>query len=762
MTSPREAALRILAARDRSKIDMPPTSLPLAAFQHEAFERATAILQRRRGVLIADSVGLGKTFVALALIEAAIRRADPVLVVVPASLRRMWRTELKRLAVPADDVTLISHTGLALRGCAGIQPGLVVVDEAHAFRNPRTRRYRALRGAVCSAKVVLLTATPVNNSLADLYFQLSLFCADGAFHDLGIGSLRAALLDGNSLRDAEFARLRRAVMVRRTRSQIRGTEPQGLRFPKRVIVVPVSYALPLGPAAMRGLLQRLSFVAYRLERDDTFSPEVLRFGLMKRLESSGFAIQSTLRRQIRYYEQLLGALSRGLILRPRTFRSLYQPTDDSLQLVLEPLALVKPAGGISNQCVEQARAELATLREWSDALSMQDDKLRVLLDLLKARSASSKILIFTEYRETASYIWRALRQRFAVGLIDGSGAWIGASSAPRRQVIDRFAPVANGAHVHEREAIRVLIATDVLAEGMNLQDADTVISYDLPWNPIRLIQRAGRVDRIGSPHEVVTVFNFIPDREFDAFLGLARTIRRKLDSVRASVGLDGAVLEPDDAFETVFKALKSGDSTILDQIELRETQVEPQVRHRFDAPLPASGTPIAAVPGASETRALVALQRGTEWRTAVIDLRTGEETPEHPAHRILEGALELETGGCVPPEVCDIAERFAAQVAAGPTDRRSAAGRVARLVRHRLLELQLDGVPAVYFAADQVLSGLARVVDTDVEMELAVVLRRDWSTLSELLRTVQKALSASRNPAPPPLGWRITGVIIAD
>lgn len=760
LTSPREAALRILAGRLQTPIDV-VTTVPLAAFQQEAFERATAILRRRRGVLIADSVGLGKTFVALALIESALKAGQHVIVVVPAGLKRMWRSELRKLASSIDGWTLMSHTALALR--PPVQPAfdLVVVDESHAFRNPRTRRFRALRSVCRGAQVVLVTATPVNNSLADLYFQLRLFCADGAFRDIGIGSLRATMIDGNPLRDAEFARLRRAVMVRRTRAAIRATGAAGLSFPTQVVTVPVAYQLPVSTEHLGRWLRQLTFIAYRLDGEVHFAPEMLRFGLLKRMESSVAAIRATLRRQIRYYEQLVDAMAHGMILRPRTFRSLYQPTEDSIQLVIEPVALEKRRGGFTKGDAEAARAELITLREWHTSLSPEDEKLRVLVDVVKARPPSARTIVFTEYRDTASYIWRALRRRFAVGLIDGSGAWIGDTPASRRQVIERFAPQANHARVHEREAVRVLVATDVLAEGMNLQDADAVISYDLPWNPIRLIQRAGRVDRIGSPHDVVTVYNFIPDREFDALLGLARTIRGKLKTVRSAVGLDGPVLEPDPVFDSIMEGIRAGDPSVLDRIEPADTPLEDEVQQQIEALAPVCWTPVAALPGTSGSKILIALKCGADHRDVVVAFGTGGELADSP-DRILAHGLAQETCGCLPAGVLELAERVAARVPDQETDRRSVAGQVARLVRRSLRELQLNASPEIYDVADEVLAGLGNVTDADVEFELARLLRRHWPALSELLSAVQKALAASGNRVSAIKPWRVAGVIVAD
>jgi superfamily II DNA/RNA helicase len=166
-----------------------------------------------------------------------------------------------------------------------------------------------------------------------------------------------------------------------------------------------------------------------------------------------------------------------------------------------------------------------------------DAKVQRLHALLVDLPQDDRIVIFTEYRDTAVGLWRSLLHSQRVGLVHGSAAALGALTASRRVVVERFAPAATRARPPTAcEQLGILIATDVLAEGMNLQDARVVISYDLPWNPIRLAQRIGRIDRLGSPHARIEAFAFLPDRHLDRALGLMRRIRRKLRAVRVVGG----------------------------------------------------------------------------------------------------------------------------------------------------------------------------------------------------------------------------------
>ncbi|MBX6364346.1 MAG: DEAD/DEAH box helicase family protein, partial [Gemmatimonadetes bacterium] len=298
--SPREVALGVLAWRfgaPAADAAAAPPIFDLAAFQRTAVRRAEEILARRRGVLVADAVGLGKTFVALALAERRLRAGGAVLVAIPAALRRTWLGPLRRLArelhVPLrlgggsdaaplgpdrrrGGIVLVSHTALSRGVAPASSPDLVVVDEAHAFRNPATRRYRSLAALCRGAEVVLLTATPVNNALSDLYFQLRLFAGDGSFGDVGVPDLRGAF---EAARGGLAARpvlpVLREVMVRRTRPFLRehyagAAWPGGeaLRLPRRAPPRAVRYSMESGRSWSFGdvaaVLAGLTLAPYRL------------------------------------------------------------------------------------------------------------------------------------------------------------------------------------------------------------------------------------------------------------------------------------------------------------------------------------------------------------------------------------------------------------------------------------------------------------------------------------------------------------------
>lgn len=754
----------------------------LADFQKAAVCRALRILESRRGVVIADSVGLGKTYVALALIEDALRDGLRVAVFTPAALRREWTRALGRLgtrlgladmlglpqqrldqvttmhgfgidasapndpshpaprrplpAPPGAFLAWVSHERLS-RGTypntrlAGLD--LVVVDEAHAFRSPRTRRYRALAELCRGARVVLLTATPVNNSVWDLYFQLRLFAGDGDFRDVGVADLKEAIraaAEAGTSAPPSLLPVLHEVVIRRTRPFLREHygairtlgSAASARFPRRAPPAPILYSLdgvPPGVDAIVEAIEGLTLAAFRPElyiggsdpgaageSDDdggggtpTASAgggipttaigvghripgvggvaDLMRAGMLKRLESSLAAFRATMRRQLRYLDAFLAALDRGRLLRPRDHRALYAAAGDAdfAQLVLEEVALVPlpPALDVVRlrRDVTADRDRLAGLLA---ALGPDDPKLERLIRLLDHELRGEKVLLFTEYRDTARYLWRALVRRGGVALIDGAGAFLGTGPTWRRAVIERFAPHANRVRpppAHER--VDLLIATDVLAEGLNLQDAAHVVSYDLPWNPVRLIQRIGRIDRLGSPHETVHPYHFLPNRSLDRALGLLDRLRAKLTAIGRTVGADGGVLGAgfDGRFGALIDRLAAGDPDALDAIEQADgaaLATMERLRVAWEKATADAGTHWRAGPRGALTTAtgpaaacvpvepgrprqvLVAYRIGTgvAWWVVEVDRRGRlllARDPDAPAAEILLAALGADAAG---------------------------------------------------------------------------------------------------------------------
>jgi hypothetical protein len=529
----------------------------LAGFQQDAVVRLGRIMDRFGGALLCDSVGLGKTHVAVSVIRSVVAGDGAALVVVPSALRSHWRRHLAGLS----RCRLISHASLS-RGLiprSAVSPGIIVVDEAHAFRNPRTQRYRSLALLARDARMLLITATPVNNSLHDILSLIRLFAGDGDFAGTGVPDLQSAVEAAEAGRPRDLQLIVQAVVVRRTRDMAKlwpdgggnagnpETAPS-LRFPASAPTELVRYDAAVDVDLVVAGIGALRLPAHRVATGDAGS-ELLRIGLLKRLESSHAAFGASLRRLHILTHAFLSAARSGLLFDVRRDASLVPAVDDAIQLALDPLTLQPwPAATPRADAIRNAVADITVLHRLAvatrtvghaPATGGREPKLECLHDLLVTELEHARVIVFTEYRDTARAIARRLSHLPGVALIHGGEARLGRMRASRRTIIERFAPHAN--HVREpppSQAVRVLVATDVLAEGLNLQDASVVISYDLPWNPVRLAQRAGRIDRLGSPHARIRVLALAPSRGLERLLGLLRRIRRKLRHIR-TVGGDG-------------------------------------------------------------------------------------------------------------------------------------------------------------------------------------------------------------------------------
>ena len=436
----------------------------LAAHQSDAVARALELLETRRGVLLADDVGLGKSFVA----AEVMRRFAEADLIVPAGLVGQWRETLARFDVRAN---LVTHDALLHdRFVAEPRRRVVVVDEAHAFRNPRTQRYAALARRTAGACVLLVTATPVCNGLEDLEALLRLIARDDLLADVGVPSIDAAF----AARDREqLAIVVATLVIRRDRSVL----PDALQFgdlDRRVIRHPVLDA----PG-----IEALQFPWF----------------LRRRLESSEAAFIDSLRRQKRFYERALAAVAAGRTLPKAEYRRAFAHEEEreAFQEILF-WDLFAPPGEADPQSI---RDELARI----DALiALARDAPPIKRTMLLEALTGEPTLIFTGSIATA----RDLHAH-----IKGS-ALITSKERSRDAVLRAF---IDG-------KVDVVVSTDMAAEGLNLQRAGVIVHYDIPWNPVKLDQRNGRAHRIGQQRDSVRAIYFFPNTRQT---GIVQTIARK-------------------------------------------------------------------------------------------------------------------------------------------------------------------------------------------------------------------------------------------
>ncbi|GGM15752.1 helicase-related protein [Nakamurella endophytica] len=609
--------------------------LGLTAFQSDGVWRAKRILDRRNGVLIADEVGLGKTYLAGELIyEATVQRRQKVLIVCPATLRdSTWSGFLRDTNLRADVISfeeLVSNIDNAGTRSSALQHideyAMVVIDEAHAFRNNLTLRAEALHRIVDSTvpkDLVLLTATPVNNSLEDLYNLIMYFARnDYAFADIGIPSLRqyfnlAIATDPDDLTAQQLFDVLDATAVRRTRRfiknhyrgdrvRINGVD-QEISFPTcevRRVDYDLTRVLPgvfddlatalgahvdddsLGDSAgviLEDLGQVLTMARYvpsqfrRIGEPEQYEAQnagLLRSALLKRFESSAYAFCRTVAKMIESHDRFLHALDAGYVLTGESLRDFVTVgMDDAADFLaeLEDDDGTIAAGGYHvgelREAVEADRALLARLHKRVRHVDhTTDPKIARLIDQLATIAAEAddqgigeddtrnkrKVLVFTYFTDTAEYIQTAVKDAVITdsrlaSFRDRYALVSGPDKIDRTALIAGFAPNTAGTGA-EDDVYDMLITTDVLAEGVNLQQARHIINYDLPWNPMKLVQRHGRIDRIGSPHSRVFMRCFFPDEDLDRLLGLEERLQRKLKQAAAAVGV-GTVLPGVDPVE---------------------------------------------------------------------------------------------------------------------------------------------------------------------------------------------------------------------
>lgn len=622
--------------------------LNLTAFQRDGAFRALRLLKANGGVLVADEVGLGKTFIAAELIRRATEeQRQRVLVLAPAALKEsMWEPFLNRRGFSRrvqcqsyDELRLAWQRDESTTRRDLDDYALVIVDEAHNLRNPRAQRTEtvaALVGGEHPKQVVLLTATPVNNSLGDLSALVSLFIRNDAFFaHAGIPSIRgyiaeAERIDPESLSPERLFDLLDRTTVRRTRSFVKehyrddrfvgpdGTE-QTIAFPTpslhrldyeldsagEALLDAVTHALDT-PDRQAGatvdtadatadnapgdttqaaadpdrlVLARYTPDAYKRHGDREYGTQLsnaglLRCALLKCLESSAAALRSTLGTLIRSHAAFLDALEGGWVLTGDALRDWIASDAEDLDEHVAWLddrsrsGAAEASGYRVDDLAADVRADLSLLKRLrtlaeTAANQPREPKAEKLVSRLRevateartvsrdgiAASDRRKMIIFTSFvatvRDLQNRVKRAVdaappddplsdfRDRLPDQPIHGSKT--GVDQGHRARVLSGFAPRTAGSN-HAEDRYDLLFATDVLSEGVNLQQAGRIVNYDLPWNPMRVVQRHGRIDRIGSSHRRIVLDCFFPASRLDELLDLEQRLRRKLALADAAVG----------------------------------------------------------------------------------------------------------------------------------------------------------------------------------------------------------------------------------
>lgn len=609
-------------------------------FQKDCVLSAIQKINKYNGCIIADSVGLGKTFEALAVIKYFELRQDNVLVLTPAKLYENWNSFRGAYKDSILDETfyykIMFHTDLSrykgdsksgwdLKRFDWSKFDLIVIDESHNFRNRTERdegmtRYQRLLHEVIKknqkTKVLLLSATPVNNSLNDLKNQISMITGDNdsAFDDEGISSIGNLLTkttqsinrwdadedkDKKNLLDqlpSNFYKLLELMTISRSRKHITdyyGTEQVGT-FPEKMkpdtfspdidsqneylsfkttndrleelmmaIYMPMSYIKNEHKAAYREKYQTKynDKVIFTHEDREFLTSKLHRFNLFKRLDSSVYSFHATigrLRGKIDTTISLLLNNADDVAFVDDSMEDDGASLDYKYDIKLKHLKRDEFLSDLyyDKQILDEIAAEaLVILNE------KRDNKLQHLLAKVEEKVQTTpynpgnrKVLIFTAFADTARYLYaeltpHLLKHNVTVAMVTGSDkpkVSNKAIDACFNGVLSAFSPKSKVKHeVPASEQVDVLIGTDCISEGQNLQDCDCVINYDIQWNPVSLIQRFGRIDRIGSKNTQIKMINFFPALELNEYLSLEKRVKSKMHGVNIVSSGNENDLEPE-------------------------------------------------------------------------------------------------------------------------------------------------------------------------------------------------------------------------
>jgi hypothetical protein len=459
--------------------------------QQESFGRAVAAIRRHGGALLAEPVGTGKTWIALAVAQCLAGRAACL---APASLMNQWRRVAARAGVPLEIQT---HEAWS-RKARPLPAGLVIVDESHRFRDPTTRRYQHLGPALVGRPALLLTATPAVNRLEDVACQLALVLPDDALAPQGTRSLGDAF--GAAEVPGEIGRviIRSVSPSDRPRHLARSMVPQ--------------------QAEQRDTSRTLRRLGRLRLSTDPATRNLVRGVLIMALASSPAAFREALTRYRHLLLHQRDAAESGHRLGRRALRRALLP--DLGQLVWWPLLASEDSeSDLAPEDLERIDGLITRAREAEAAEDIKVSRLQGVL------SDGRPTIVFTNARATVHYLRRRLTPRSRIAWCCGTEAGIGPARLSRQRVLGCFRPGHAG--VPAQLAPGVLVTTDVAAEGLDLQQAARIVHYDLPWTAVRLEQRNGRAIRSGSPHQSVDVVRFEPAPGVERWLGLAAAVERK-------------------------------------------------------------------------------------------------------------------------------------------------------------------------------------------------------------------------------------------
>jgi superfamily II DNA or RNA helicase len=608
-----------------------PIDFKKLEYQEQAVLNAKKILDEYGGVFVSDVVGLGKTYISALL---AGQLDGYTLVIAPPVLLDennpgSWRNIFSDFRIAADFESIGKLDKLVKRGIDKYKN--IIIDEAHRFRTESNITYEKLARICRGKRVVLVTATPLNNRPPDILSQIKLFQKERKSTIPNVPDLKTffakmekRIKDLDRQRDYEaYIRTTRAnareireyilkhLMVRRTRSEVEkyygdDLKKQNLSFPEVADPEPLFYELneeedQIFNETIEFIARKFKYARYTpllfYKGEETLDQlelqsqrnmgAFMKILLVKRLESSFHAFRNTIDRFINSYRRFLEEFDKGKVFVSKKhinkiFELLEEGDDRAIQkLIDEDKAKEYPSEDFNNEFKEYIEHDLDILTHihklWQGVT--RDPKLLKFMEVLSRRKIlqQSKLIVFTESKETAKYLSLNLQRKFNEGILTFSGE---SSTAIRDKVIENFDAKAR----YKKDDYRILVTTEVLSEGVNLHRSNVVINYDIPWNPTRLMQRVGRINRVDTEFDKIYTFNFFPTKQSNDQIKLREAAEAKIQAFISMLGSDARLLtegEPVESFELFSRLISRKTITGEDEgdeSELKYLQVIKDIR----------------------------------------------------------------------------------------------------------------------------------------------------------------------------------------
>ena len=595
-------------------------------YQTDAVIDAEKKLNKYGGVFLSDVVGLGKTYMA-ALLGKKIK--GKTLVIAPPALLKWNNPGSWNNAMYEFNVPYIAESKGKLDKIIddGINYDNVIIDEAHEFRNEDTQGYEKLHRICQGKRIILVSATPYNNKPLDILSLIKLFqpAHKSQLPDPEVRDLQSYFmniqkqLDISKNRDDEETYLKlvketsndirekvlKNLMVRRTRTSVikyyaKDLEKQGLKFPDVQDPVPVAYELneKLDKIFNETLELIVFFLKYsrytpllylkdfdeikKLKAPQINMGRFMKTLLLKRLESSFYAFKKSIDRFIYAYEKFIEAYESGYVyISKKKIDKIYKYLDEENDELIDALIETGSAEKYSKEEFNEdlyldLKEDLKTIKKvknlWKDI--DYDPKLDKFKEILKKdKNLKKKVIVFTESEETMNYLKSNLNPLFCDEIFGFSGS---SNENDKRAVIDNFdgnAKHLQGTAPPPDKEYRILIATEVLSQGMNLHQSNVVINYDIPWNPTRMMQRVGRIQRVDTQFNKIFIYNFFPASKINENLPLRKAVESKLTAFIEMLGNDSKLLTDEEIKSHDLFIKLTSKETILGEEE-RDPELE--------------------------------------------------------------------------------------------------------------------------------------------------------------------------------------------